>query len=237
MLDLLKDYGEDARSYQVPPMITLHAFANMFPGGIGETKDMRVQWALEEMELPYEVRSLDYLGGAADSPEFAAISPFNQIPVLEHDGLVLAESGAILIHLAEFSGRLSLPGEAGRLRVVQWCFAAAATVQPTLSMITMVDDGMMGSDPAARSFLVDLGRRWLAGMERQLEGHKWVTGDDFTVADIMLAHTLREVRNTDLMDAYPNVSDYYRCALARPAWQKTRVLTAERLGVDLSRIP
>ena len=60
---------------RVPPMITLHAFANMFPSRSGETKDMRVQWALEEMDLSYEVRSLDYLGGAADSPEFAAISP------------------------------------------------------------------------------------------------------------------------------------------------------------------
>ena len=87
-------------------MITLHAFANMFPGGVGETKDIRIQWALEEMGLPYEVRALDYLGGEAGSPAFSAISPFNQIPVLEDDGLVIAESCAILIHLAEQSGRL-----------------------------------------------------------------------------------------------------------------------------------
>ena len=206
-------------------------------GGIGETKDMRVQWALEEMGLPYEVRALDYLGGAACSPELSAISPFNQIPVLEHDGLVLAESGAILIHLAESSGRLTLASYEGRLRVAQWCFAAAATVGPTLSMIAMVDEDLMGSDPAARTFLVDLGRRWLEGVDRQLEGQGWITGDDFTVADIMLAHSLREVRDTDLMDAYSNVADFYSRALARPAWQKTRVLTAERLGVDMCQIP
>lgn len=217
-------------------MITLYAFANMFPGGIGETKDMRIQWALEEMGLPYEVRPLDYLGGAADSPEFAAISPFNQIPVLEHDGLVLAESGAILIHLADFSSRLTLPGKDGRLRVVQWCFAAAATVGPALSMITMVDDGMMGSDPATRAFLVDLSKRWLAGVERQLEHLDWITGDDFTIADIMFAHSLREVRDTDLMDGYPNVAAFYHRALGRPAWHRTRVLTAERMGVALSQI-
>ena len=217
-------------------MITLHAFGNMFPGGIGETKDIRIQWALEEMGLPYEVRALDYLGGGAESPEFSAISPFNQIPVLEDDGLVIAESCAILIHLAEKSGRLMPADEAGRLRVIQWCFAATATVQPALSMIAMVDAGFMGQDPATREFLVGLATRWLAGLERQLEGHDWITGDDFTIADITLADVLREIRETDLMDGYPKVKAFYARAFARPARRKARELTAERMGVPLDAI-
>jgi glutathione S-transferase len=221
-------------------MITLHAFANMFPGGIGETKDIRIQWALEEMGLPYEVRALDYLGGEADGPEFAAISPFNQIPVLEDDGpdgrLIIAESCAILIHLAETSGRLMPADEAGRLRVVQWCFAATATVQPALSMIAMVDAGFMGKDPAARAFLVGLATRWLAGLERQLEGHDWITGGDFTIADLTLADVLCEIRETDLMDGYPNVRAFYARAFARPARRKARELTAARMGVPLDAI-
>lgn len=217
-------------------MITLHAFGNMFPGGIGETKDIRIQWALEEMGLPYEVRALDYLGGGAESPEFSAISPFNQIPVLENDGLVIAESCAILIHLAETSGRLMPADEAGRLKVIQWCFAATATVQPALSMIAMVDAGFMGKDPAAREFLVGLATRWLAGLERQLEGHDWITGDDFTIADITLADVLREIRETDLMDGYPKVRAFYARAFARPARRKARELTAARMGVPLDAI-
>ena len=217
-------------------MITLHAFANMFPGGIGETKDIRIQWALEEMGLPYQVRALDYLAGEADTPEFSAISPFNQIPVLEDDGLVIAESCAILIHLAEKSGRLMPVDAAGRLKVIQWCFAATATVQPALSMIAMVDAGFMGRDPAAREFLVVLANRWLAGLERQLEGHDWITGDDFTIADITLADVLREIRETDLMDGYPNVKAFYARAFARPARRRARELTAERMGVPLDAI-
>ncbi len=189
------------------------------------------------MGLPYEVRALDYLGGEANSPEFSAISPFNQIPVLEHDGLVLAESGAILVYLAETSGRLTLPGDEGRLRVLQWCFAAAATVSPALSMIAMFDAGLMGKDPAAREFLVGIGGRWLAGVERQLDGHDWITGDDFTIADVALAHVLKEIRHTDLMNAYPNVAAFYARAFARPAWNRTRELTAKRMGVDLANIP
>ena len=217
-------------------MITLHAFANMFPGGIGETKDIRIQWALEEMGLPYEVRALDYLAGEADSPAFSAISPFNQIPVLEDDGLVIAESCAILIHLAEKSGRLTLPDAAGRLKVIQWCFAATATVQPALSMIAMVDAGFMGRDPAAREFLFGLANRWLAGLERQLDGHDWLTGDDFTIADLTLADVLREVRETDLMDGYPKVKALYARAFARPARRRARELAAERMGVPLDAI-
>lgn len=217
-------------------MIILHAFDNMFPGGVGETKDIRIQWALEEMGLAYQVRGLDYLGGEAQGPGFSAISPFNQIPVLEDDGLVIAESCAILIHLAEKSGRLMPTDEAGRLRVIQWCFAATATVQPAVSMIAMVDEGLMGKDPAARAFLVDLARRWLAGLERQLNGHDWITGDAFTIADLTLADVLREIRGTDLMDGYPNVRAFYARAFARPARHKARVMTAERMGVDLTAI-
>lgn len=217
-------------------MITLHAFANMFPGGIGETKDIRIQWALEEMGLAYEVKGLDYLGGEAESPEFSAISPFNQIPVLEHDGLVIAESCAILIHLAEVSGKLMPRDDAGRLEVIQWCFAATATVAPVLSLTAMYDAGFMGADPKAREFLVMIGGRWLAGLERQLEGREWITGDNFTIADIVLADVLREIREMDLMDPYPNVKAFYARAFARPARQRARELTAERMGVAVCEI-
>ena len=222
-------YGEKE---QYHPMIILHAFGNMFPGGIGETKDMRIQWALEEMGLPYQVRAWDYLGGETNGPEFSALSPFNQIPVLEHDGLVLSESAAILIHLAETSGRLTPPDPEGRAHVVQWCFAAVATVSPALSMISMFDAGFMGADPAARDFLVMIGRRWLEGVERRLEGRAWIMGGDFTVADILMATVLREIREAELMDDYPNVRAFYERALARPAWLRTRALYAERMGVD-----
>lgn len=217
-------------------MITLHAFANMFPGGIGETKDMRVQWALEEMGLPYEVRAWDYLGGETNGPEFSAISPFNQLPVLEHDGLVLSESAAILIHLAETFGRLTPPDPEGREHVRQWCFAAMATVAPALSMTSMYDAGLMGEDTAAREFLTGIGHRWLAGLERRLEGRDWIAAEAFTVADIVLAGVLREIREAELMDGYPNVRGFYARAFARPAWKRTLDLYAERLGADRARI-
>lgn len=217
-------------------MIILHGFGNMFPGGVGETKDMRVQWALEEMGLPYQVRAWDYLGGEVKTPAFAAISPFGQLPVLEHDGRVLSESAAILIHLAQTSGRLIPADAAGREHVIQWCFAAMATVSPALSFTSMYDAGFMGEDPAARAFCTGIAGRWMEGLERRLEGREWIVGDDFTIADICMAGVLREARDNELMDAHPNVRAYHDRAHARPVWGRTVALYAERLGVDVGSI-
>lgn len=215
-------------------MITLHAFANMFPGGTGETKDMWVQWALEEMALPYTVRAWDYLGGETQSPAFTGMSPFNQLPVLEHDGLILAESAAILVHLAQSSGRL-IPADApGRARVIQWCVAAQATVAYPLFSLSMIGAGMFGEAPQARTFMLDLAARWLTGLEHQLDGRDWIAADDFTIADILLAGVLREVRHTDLLDSYPAVKAFHARALSRPAWPRTLALYAERLGIDVA---
>ena len=61
-------------------VITLYAFANIFPGGVGETKDLRAQWALEEIGLPYRVHALDHTGGELDSDAYRRISPFRQAP-------------------------------------------------------------------------------------------------------------------------------------------------------------
>ncbi|HEY0053324.1 MAG TPA: glutathione S-transferase N-terminal domain-containing protein [Caulobacteraceae bacterium] len=87
-------------------MITFHAFGRVHRAVIGETRDLRVQWALEELGLPYVVHGVDHDAGENLGPDFSAISPFNQIPVIEDDGLVVAESAAILLHLAEKAGRL-----------------------------------------------------------------------------------------------------------------------------------
>jgi glutathione S-transferase len=109
-------------------MITLYGFGNIFPGGRGETKDLRAQWALEETGLPYRVHALDHTGGELDSDAYSRISPFHQVPVIDDDGFVVAESAAVVLYVAEKAGKL-IPGDVqGRTRVVQWCFAAVSTV-------------------------------------------------------------------------------------------------------------
>lgn len=213
-------------------MITLHAFGHVHPAVHGETRDLRVQWALEEMGLPYAVRGWDHAAGETTGPEFTALSPFQQLPLIEDDGLALSETGAILLHLAEKAGRLIPDDAAGRERVRQWCFAALATVEGPMQPLKLIDMGAMGEPGAAREFMVGWTRRVLASLERRLEGREWIATDDFTVADLLLASVLRQIRHTDLMDGHPRVKALYDRALARPAWTRTLDLYAERLGAD-----
>jgi len=98
-------------------MITLYGFGNIFPGGVGETKDLRAQWALEETGLPYRVHALDHSRGDLDGEAYRRISPFRQVPVIDDDGFVVAESAAVVLYIAEKAGKL-IPGDVqGRTRV------------------------------------------------------------------------------------------------------------------------
>lgn len=218
-------------------MITLYGFGRIFPEGRGETKDLRAQWALEETGLPYRVHALDHTGGELDSEAFGRISPFRQAPVIDDDGFVVAESAAVVLYLAEKAGKL-IPGDVqGRTRVVQWCFAAVGTVEPTLVCLDLID--IFDSDRAAHKVKAEarkLAGRWLGHLERRLEDREWIACAEFTAADIVMACVLRSIRKTDLMAPYPRVKAYYERCTARPAWQRTLGLYAERVGVRVDDI-
>jgi glutathione S-transferase len=216
-------------------MITLYGFGRVHPKVIGETRDLRVQWALEELGLPYRVHPLDHTGGELDSPAYAAISPFNQAPVIEDGGIVVAETGAILLYLADKAG--ALPADAaGRTAVIQWCFAALTTVEPPVAMIKLIDLGGLPGGGEQRDALIGWSRRVLAGLERRLDGRTWIAADGFTVADILVATVLRQIRHTDLLADLPRLRAYYERALARPAWQRTLERYAGLLGVTVADI-
>jgi glutathione S-transferase len=218
-------------------MITLYGFGRIFPEGHGETKDLRAQWALEETGLPYRVHALDHTAGELDTEVFRRISPFRQAPVIDDDGFVVTESAAIVLYLAEKAGKLIPADFQGRTRVVQWCFAAVGTVEPTLVCLDMI--GIFDSGKTARELhtqVPKLASRWLGGVEHRLESHEWIAGADFTAADIMMAGVLRGIRKTDLMAPFPKLTAYFERCQARPAWQRTLRLYAERLGLRVDDI-
>jgi glutathione S-transferase len=218
-------------------MITLYGFGSIFPAGMGETKDLRVQWALEETGIPYRVHALDHGAGDLDSEAYSRISPFHQVPVLDDDGLVIAESGAILLYIAEKARKLIPSDVEGRTHVSQWCFAAAATVGAALQCIDFIDIFDSGNTaPKLHEEARKLAGRWLSDLERHLQQREWVARDEFTVADIMLANVLRSMRKTDLMEPFPKLTAYFERCHARPAWKRTLALSAERLGVSVDDI-
>jgi glutathione S-transferase len=216
-------------------MITLYGFRTIFPEGIGDTKDLRAQWALEESGLPYRVHGIDHTAGEHLGDAYSRISPFHQVPVIDDDGFVVAESAAVVLYIAEKAGKLIPVDVQGRTRVVQWCFAAVATVDPTFMCLDVV--GIFDRDNHKLEAEVrKLAHRWLTDVERRLEASEWIAGTDFTVADIMMAGVLRGVRKTDLMEPFPRIKAYYERCFSRPAWQRTLALYAERLGVRVDDI-
>ncbi|MEG2981832.1 MAG: glutathione S-transferase N-terminal domain-containing protein, partial [Stenotrophomonas sp.] len=110
---------------------TLTAFATSPDRGQGLARDMRVRWALEELGLPYSVRLLSF--AEMKQPAHLALHPFGQIPTYEEGDLVLFESGAIILHLAEQHPGTLLPTRADeRMRAIAWMFAALNTVEPPI---------------------------------------------------------------------------------------------------------
>ncbi|HEY0053325.1 MAG TPA: glutathione binding-like protein [Caulobacteraceae bacterium] len=120
--------------------------------------------------------------------------------------------------------------------MTQWCLAALATVETPLAEIQMIDGFGAGQDDPRRAGLVQWAERVLSGLERRLDGRDWIASDDFTVADILTASVLREVRHTDLLAGFPRLTDYYARAMARPAWKRALALYADWLGVEVADI-
>jgi glutathione S-transferase len=213
-------------------MITLHAFGRVHSMVHGLTRDLRVQWALEELEVPYHVRGLDHTGGEMNGDEFHRISPFKQLPVIEDDGFVLAESGAILLYLAEKSGQLADPQK--RATVVRWCFAALTTIEPVIATIVLVDMENKTDDVSKerRANLAKVVDRVLTGFETWLGEHAYAAGAEFTVADILMTTVLRQARRAGLLATYPRCEAYRQACEARPSWGRAVAAYEARLGAE-----
>lgn len=213
-------------------MITLHAFGRVTPLVHGLTRDLRVQWALEELGLPYEIRGVDHLGGETKTDAFRELSPFLQLPLIEDRGIILSESGAILIYLAEKAGQLS--DSPTHAEVVRWCFAALTTVEPPIAMIVL-DDFAAKTDPVSvekRANMVKWSERVLDGVEKRLGEHAFIAGPELTVADILMVTVLRQARRAGLLAKYPRCEAYREACEARAAWQRTVAAYEKRLGAE-----
>jgi len=118
-------------------MITISAFNHVPDFAKGLVRDLRVRWALEEAGLPYEARLLQQ--GDQDKPDYRLLQPFGQVPIFEQDGLVLFESGAIVLHIAERSEALLPKDPMERIRATQWLIAALNSVEPSVVNVFLID--------------------------------------------------------------------------------------------------
>ncbi len=179
----------------------------------------KVSIMLEETGLDYTVHAVDITKDRQFDPAFTAISPNNKIPaIVDHDGgLALMESGAILLYLAEKTGRF-MPAEAAmRWRVMEWLMWQMGGLGPMLGQANhflKFNPGM--SEYAERRYLAEA-RRLYGVLERRLEGREFIV-DDYSIADIAAWPWISRYEwHRVEITAYPNVSRWYRAIAGRPA--------------------
>lgn len=173
-----------------PGLIQLYSFPT--PNGV------KVSIALEEMGLPYEAHKVTLADADVKSPEFLSLNPNNKIPaIIDPDGpegepLGLFESGAILIYLAEKSGKFLGDSARQRAHIIQWLMFQMGGVGPMFGQLGYFYKfaGSEIEDPRPRERYINEAKRLLAVVEKQLDGQDWIAGP-YSIADMALAPWVR----------------------------------------------
>ncbi len=201
-------------------MITISAFQSVPEFARGQVRDLRVRWALEEVGLPYRTRLLSF--GDGDKPEYRAMQPFGQVPVFEEDGLVLFETGAIVLHIGERSDVLLPKDPRARARAVQWLIASLNSIEPHVMNVAMIEIFYANEEwaklrrPSAIEFL----KNRLAGLSKALGDKPYLDGDRFTAGDLLMSTVLRILDPSDIIRSDKRLDAYIERCIARPAFKR-----------------
>ncbi|KQN30566.1 MULTISPECIES: glutathione S-transferase family protein [unclassified Sphingomonas] len=187
----------------------------------GQVRDLRVRWALEEVGQPYDVMYLTQ--GEQKQAPHRGRQPFGQVPTYEEGDVLLFESGAIVLHIANTHGDMLLPADAAaRARAIEWMFAALNTVEPPImdhAIATLFERGEPWSAPRLPSVLHRIDER-IGELSRRLGDRTWLDGDVFTAGDLLMVAVIRIIADEGLLDSHPNLIAYVERGTARPAFVK-----------------
>ncbi len=192
---------------------------------------VKVSIMLEETGLPYEPHLVSFDRNDQMSPEFLSLSPNNKIPaILDPNGpdgkpLGLFESGAILIYLADKSGKLMPRDARGRYETIVWLMFQMGGIGPMFGQLGFFHKfaGKDYEDKRPRDRYAAESKRLLGVLDRRLAGRAWVMGDDYTIADIAIFPWVRNLIGFygagDLVGIadFPNVTRVLETFVARPA--------------------
>jgi GST-like protein len=206
-----------------PDRIQLYSLPT--PNGI------KVAVMLEETGIPYEPHRVSFEASEQMSPEFLSVSPNNKIPaILDPQGpdgkpLSLFESGAILIYLAEKSGRFMPQDAAGRYQTIQWLMFQMGGIGPMFGQVGFFNKfaGKDYTDKRPRDRYAAEARRLLGVLERRLADRDWIMGGEYTIADMAIFPWVRTLTGfyeaADLVAwrDYRHVARALDAFLARPA--------------------
>jgi GST-like protein len=201
---------------------------------------VKVSIMLEETGLPYEPHLVDILKGDQSTPEFLSLNPNGKIPAIVDLGgpggrpIGLFESGAILIYLAEKTGKLLPADPAGRYETIEWVMFQMGGVGPMFGQLGYFHKfaGREIEDKRPFERYRAESERLLRVLDSRLRGRSWIMGDKYTIADIALLGWVRnligfyEAREVVHYDALKHVPAWLERALARPAVQRGLTIPA-----------
>jgi len=184
------------------------------------TRSIRVRWTLQELGIEFESVTVNMVAGEHRQPEFLNINPAGKLPVLVDGNLVLTESVAIVLYLAEkYPDKGLVPtGLYQRAELNRWLLFAATELEQPLWRIARhtsqyPEDRRLPAEVA-------LAREDFEPMARVLEEHmnrrQFVVGDSVTVGDFVLAYTLDWANEVHLLEGFPNLQKYLAQMYARP---------------------
>ncbi len=198
---------------QEQSMIVVHHLEN--------SRSQRVLWLLEELELPYEVRRYERdRKSMLAPPALRRVHPLGKSPMIEDEGRIVVESGAIVEYVVEKAdNRLGPPAKRDeRLRYRHFLhYAEGSMMPPLLAMLVVRRLGLLGRP--ARAPIQKMLDQHLDWLETELEGRPWFAGEAFTAADIMMSFPLEASRHrAGLDERRPNLVDWLERIHARPAY-------------------
>ena len=196
----------------------------------------KVHVMLEECGLPYRAHPVDIGAGDQFSPEFLAISPNNKIPaIVDPDGpdgkpMSLFESGAILLYLAGKTGKFLPRDTRGKYETLQWLMFQMGGVGPMLGQAHHFRIYAPQKIDYAIERYTNEAKRLYGVMDRQIARHRYIAGDEYSIADIAVFPWLRSWKNQGIdWNDYPNLKGWFDEVAARPAVQRgVEVLADQR---------
>lgn len=216
------------------PIVT--AFRQVPEAAQGLVRDLRVRWALEEAGERYREWLIN-LGEEQSAPEYLKLQPFGQVPAFEQDGLLLFESGAIVLHIAERSPELMPDNGKQRALVRTWLFAAINTIEVPIATLLMLDQHKVDRSSVAFQAVLAWTEKRLSQLSTYLGTNQYLVANRFTAADLMMVSVLRMLRTTHLLVKHPTLVDYKERGESRSAFRRALADQMRHFEINAPMLP
>jgi glutathione S-transferase len=205
---------------------------------LNQSRAQRILWLLEELGVPYELKRYQRDPQTMLAPPaLKQVHPLGKSPVVEDDGVVVAESGAIIEYLTgkyDRQGLVPATGTPERRRYTFWLHYAEGSLMPPLLLKLVFERIASGPSPwivrpllraiskrVQQSFIDPQLQLHLGYVEQELAQHRWFAGEHFTAADIQMSFPLAMAKTYKALDdRYPHVLDFLKRIHERPAYQR-----------------